>query len=170
MKKIFSVGLLTFALMGSGCASKLDTVTNPEITGVQYTDEKTGISFLEPDGWRVGTDESENLYTYGEDPYQTVTFKVYSDQNTWEAEKNNPSNPSNLKIAPDILVGSGTKEIDGSSVWYEIYERRYSQNGATVLSYQRYFFDGGNSWYIVETSEPTAVVDAIVSSIHLPTK
>ncbi|MFH1089349.1 MAG: hypothetical protein V1716_02915 [Candidatus Uhrbacteria bacterium] len=175
MPKFFSFFLFIFVLVlaGTGCVSGKDNMpavkqsSTPaviDINGQTYTDTKTGVSFFQPDGWTVSTDESGNLYTYTQEPYQTIVFEVFTDKNVWAQKQYNPVNPSDDSTVPDILVGSGQELIGGYQALFETYERRDTLHNTVILSYTRYFVATGSSWYKIETSELTETVKEIVKS------
>lgn len=173
MKYLFATILAVVILTGAGCVSPAtdqfttnqaaDTNMEAVLSGQSYTDAKTGISFRQLDGWTVSTDESDNLYMYSQEPYQTVTFEVFTDQSTWEEKQYNPVNPSDSMV-PDVLVDSGQKMIGGQQTLFEVYERQI--NGKPLFRYARYFVDAGSVWYLIHTSDPTAAVEQIIDSVQ----
>ncbi|MFA6131474.1 MAG: hypothetical protein WC702_00185 [Patescibacteria group bacterium] len=173
MKKLIALGLLSLGIVFlAGCGQQQNSQTaNQSATsavvdtnGQTYTDAKTGISFFQPDGWIVSTNEGGNLYTYTQGPYQTVVFEVFTDKNVWEQRQYNPVNSSDNSLVPDILVDSGQESIGGYQALFETYERRDTLHNTVTLSYTRYFVDTGSSWYEIETSESTEAVQEIVKS------
>ena len=57
--------------------------TEIETNTEEYLDDETGISFLVPEDWIVSSDENGNLYTYGQDPYRTVTFEMFDSEEAY---------------------------------------------------------------------------------------
>jgi len=188
MKKFLVVAFFaSFALSACGQPTQSNTPANPTpdtTATVQpttpppatvntqsnslHTDSKTGISFVVPDGWTVGTDEGGNLDLVKGNPYLTVVFKVFDKKNDWQDAMNGIKNGV---LGDDFVISNKQITLSGYSATGLVMERRLGTTpGAKPLfRYGEYFVDAKTKFYEVSTAEPDSPdIQQIIQSVKLP--
>ncbi len=129
-------------------------------TAPRHTDTKTGISFIVPSNWIVGSDEGGNLNIIKADPYSTVSFEVVPGRAVWQTRVNNLSGVN----SDDTLIANDTMTIGGFTANRRIYQRNIG--GGSSFQYGKYFVDGGTKWYEISTSDPSSDITQVLQSIR----
>lgn len=167
-------------LVGAGCISKkpsagtpssptqTDTKVEapaPRTTTRSYTDAKTGISLVVPEGWTVGVDEDGDLLLTKASPYSTVGFHVFSDKAAWQKRETDFGRVQST----DVLVTKETLTIGGFPATSYTYRRDTGVDRAgqrVSFQYVEYFIDGGAKWYEISTSDPSSDIDVIIQGVR----
>jgi hypothetical protein len=158
-------------LVGAGCPKTTPTADTGTVTEVpdaketRHVDPKTGISFVVPEGWTVGTDEAGELSMTKPDPYSTVGFRVM-DKSAWQERIAAFDGVQNS----DVLVEKQDLKIGGYPATMQVYRRDIgvdrSGRASRSFQYVEYFVDGGAKGYEISTSDPSQDVSAIIESVR----
>lgn len=145
---LFIGGILYFT------AFKMTTQKQNNVTAIEestvYAGGKSGLNFTVPARWVISTDEGGNLYTYRQNPYLTVTFKIFADKASWQKridEWNGEIKKGNTTVKDSTIRGLSVKLIESG----------ISGN---------YYVDTGTKWFEISTADQSsAEITQIIQSI-----
>lgn len=128
-----------------------------------HTDEKSGMTFSVPAGWTVGPDESGDTYTYAENPYRVVTFKVFADKASWQTVVNSFSGLTK-STDNDKWIKKENVNVGGLPAVLMVFER--GTGSGTSFQYGEYFIDNGTKWFQISIDDTTSTeIQKIIQSI-----
>ncbi len=121
-----------------------------------YTDPQSGINFVVPSGWTVGSDEGGNVNIVKAD--SSVSFEVLTNKAEWQKRMSAPGvNNDDVQLKKEVMT------VGGFPATQFIFQR--NTGVASSFQYGEYFVDGGSKWYVVSTTAPSADITQIIQSI-----